>query len=468
LALIALFGVGFIVSPKLGIASRKVQDKKMTSIPTVTPLIKVDRIGKSYPRPESGGSFTVLEDISLVVNSGEIVALLGRSGSGKSTLLRSVAGLSKPSKGQILSGGKAVSGPNPDVAMVFQSFALLPWLTVSENVEVGLEALELDRKEIRNRSSEALKMVGLDGFENAYPRELSGGMQQRVGFARAFVVRPKLMLLDEPFSALDVLTAENLRGEIADLWEDGNFPAEGVLLVTHNIEEAIMLADRVIVLSSNPGRIRGEIKIKMKRPRERGSTAFRAMADHIYTIMTNPETAINQLRTDESSVQNAPLPHARPGAISGLLELIEEYGGADDVAVISQKLRIEADDLLPILDAAVLLRFAIVSKGDATLTDVGRKFADAEVEDARAIFREQALQFAPLLASIFQALRRSKSGRLKEDFFFDILDENFSADEAQAQFDTAVNWGRYADLFEYDIDEQELKIANEDVDDQRI
>ncbi len=421
-------------------------------------LLVVDRLGKTYPRPESSGFFTVLEDISLSVATGEIVALLGRSGSGKSTLLRSVAGLIKPSSGRVLSGGKPVIGPNPDVAMVFQSFALLPWLTVAENVEVGLEALQLDRKEIRKRSSEALKMVGLDGFENAYPRELSGGMQQRVGFARAFVVRPRLLLLDEPFSALDVLTAENLRGEIADLWEAGNFPAEGVLLVTHNIEEAIMLADRVIVLSSNPGRIRGEITIRLSRPRERGSSDFRAMADHIYTIMTNPDTEISPLRAGEPRVERSPLPHARPGAISGLLELIEEYGGADDVAVISQKLRIEADDLLPILDAAVLLGFAEVSKGDATLTDIGRKFADAEVEEARAIFREQALTSAPLLTTIFKALKQSKNGRLKDDFFLDILDENFGDDEAREQFDTAVNWGRYADLFEYDIDSHELRL----------
>ena len=422
-------------------------------------LLVVDRLGKSYPRPESGGSFTVLEDINLSVAPGEIVALLGRSGSGKSTLLRTAAGLIKPSSGRVLSGGRPVTGPNPDVAMVFQSFALLPWLTVAENVEVGLEALDLDRKEIRKRSSEALKMVGLEGFENAYPRELSGGMQQRVGFARAFVVRPRLLLLDEPFSALDVLTAENLRGEIADLWEAGNFPAKGVLLVTHNIEEAIMLADRVIVLSSNPGRVRGEITIKLCRPRERGSSDFRAMADHIYTIMTNPDTEISPLRAGEPRVERSPLPHARPGAISGLLELIEEYGGADDVAVISQKLRIEADDLLPILDAAVLLGFAAVSKGDATLTDIGRKFADAEVEEAREIFRGQALQFAPLLTTIFEALRQSKNGRLKDDFFLDILDENFGDDEAKEQFDTAVNWGRYADLFEYDIDSHELRLG---------
>jgi len=431
---------------------------------TPPPLLKIENLGKTYPRPESGGSFTVLDDVNLTVMPGEIVALLGRSGSGKSTLLRSVAGLIKPSKGVVYSGGRLVNAPNPDVAMVFQSFALLPWLTVIENVEVGLEFQQLERKQVRKRSLEALRLVGLDGFENAYPRELSGGMQQRVGFARAFVVRPRVLLLDEPFSALDVLTAENLRGEIGDLWEAGNFPAESVVLVTHNIEEAIMLADRVVVMSSNPGRIRGEIRIRMSRPRQRSSNAFRAMADHIYTIMTNPDTKIGPVRIGPARIEAEPLPHTRPGAISGLLEMIEEYGGTDDVAVISQKLRIEADDLLPILDAAVLLGFAVVSQGDATLTEIGRKFADAEVEEARTIFREQVLERAPLVRTMFEALKQSRNGALHDDFFIDILDESFSEDEAREQFDTAVNWGRYADLFEYDLDEHELRLAEERTD----
>ena len=424
-------------------------------------LLVIENVGKTYPRPDSGGSFTVLENISLTVRPKEIVALLGRSGSGKSTLLRSIAGLLKPSKGVIYSSGRMVQEANPDVAMVFQSFALLPWLSVVENVEIGLEALALDRKEARRRSSEALKLVGLDGFENAYPRELSGGMQQRVGFARAFVVRPKLLLLDEPFSALDVLTAENLRGEIGDLWEAGNFPADSVLLVTHNIEEAIMLADRVVVLSSNPGTIRGEISVRLPRPRERNRSDFRAMADHIYTIMTNPDTKIGPVRMGPSRIETTPLPHARPGAISGLLEMIEEYGGTDDVAVISQKLRIEADDLLTILDAAVLLGLAEVKQGDASVTPVGRRFAEAEVEEARAIFMEQVLEHAPLVRTMHEALRQTRDGRLHDDFFLDILDEVFSEGEAREQFDTAVNWGRYADLFEYDIDEHELMLAQD-------
>jgi NitT/TauT family transport system ATP-binding protein len=435
-------------------------------------LLSVEAITKTYPRPESGGSFTVLDEVSLKVRKGEILALLGRSGSGKSTLLRIVSGLIVPSKGVVHSSGVPVAGPNRDVAMVFQSFALLPWLTVAENVELGLEAQRLDQKESRRRSHEAIRMVGLEGFEKAYPKELSGGMQQRVGFARAFVVRPKLLLLDEPFSALDVLTAENLRGEIADLWESGDFPAQSVILVTHNIEEAIMLADRIVILSSNPGRVRGEIQVELCRPRERNSRDFRAMADHVYTIMTNPDTKITPAATAAApgvgNLDVSPLPHARPGAISGLLELVIEYGGPEDVAVLSDRLRIEADDLLPILDAAVMLGFAQVHEGDVTVTEVGKAFAEAEVEDAKDIFREHVLDKAPLVGTIFHCLESSRTGQIKDEFILDILDENYSEEEARNQFDTAVNWGRYAGLFDHDSDEGTLMIPNDAEDTARL
>jgi len=436
----------------------------MSTTTQVQPLLQIDGVCKVYPKPESGGSFTVLEDISLSVLPGEIVALLGRSGSGKSTLLRSIAGLSKPTKGTVYSNGSAVKGPNADVSMVFQSFALLPWLNVLENVEIGLEAKHLPSTEVHRRANEALRLVGLEGFEKAYPKELSGGMQQRVGFARAFVVQPRVLMLDEPFSALDVLTAENLRGEIADLWEAGNFPAQSVVLVTHNIEEAIMLADRVVVMSSNPGRIRGEIRITLGRPRERNSSAFRAMADHIYTIMTNPDTTITPVVQESPSlIDTTPLPHARPGAISGLLELVEEYGGPEDVAVISDRLRIEADDLLPILDAAVLLGFATVKDGDVTLTEIGSAFVDADVEPSRMIFRDQLLKFAPMVRTIHEVLVSAKGKPIHEDFFLDILDEHYSDEEARNQFETAVNWGRYAGLLDYDSDEKTLELHAEPV-----
>lgn len=436
---------------------------RTTTSATTIPLCRVESLTKTYPRPDSGGSFTVLDGVSLEIRPREIVALLGRSGCGKSTILRLVAGLIAPSSGSIVSSGKPVSGPNADVAMVFQSFALLPWLSVRDNVLIGLESQRLAPAEAHARADEALRMVGLDGFESAYPRELSGGMQQRVGFARAFVVRPKLLLLDEPFSALDVLTAENLRGEIADLWEAGSFPAQSVLIVTHNIEEAILLADRVIILASNPGRVRGEITVGLPRPRQRGSADFKAMADHVYTLMTNPETVVGPLATGKRDARPdiLPLPHARPGAISGLLEMIEEYGGPQDVAVISERLRIATDDLLPILDAAVLLGFAAVDQGDAILTDIGRRFVQAEVEEEKVIFHEQALLHAPLVRTIFEALAAANGRPVHADFFLDILKKHYSADETQAQFDTAVHWGRFAGLLEYDSADEELRTAKD-------
>ncbi len=436
------------------------------AFPGAVPLCQIDGITKSYPRPDSGGSFTVLDGISLTIQPREIVGLLGRSGCGKSTILRSVAGLIEPSSGTIYSSGKRVSGPNGDVAMVFQSFALLPWLSVLDNVLIGLESQHLSSEETRSRAEVALKMVGLDGFESAYPRELSGGMQQRVGFARAFVVRPKLLLLDEPFSALDVLTAENLRGEIADLWEAGTFPAESVLLVTHNIEEAILLADRVIILSSNPGRVRAEITVELPRPRQRGTPEFKAIADHVYTLMTNPDTKVAPITAsarNQKVTGMVPLPHARPGGISGLLELIQDYGGPQDVAVISERLRIDADDLLPTLDAAVLLGFAVVQQGDATLTDIGQVFVNGGVEEEKDIFRQQVLLHAPMVRTMHEALVAASGKPVKEDFILDILDESYSADEAKAQFETAVNWGRFAGLLEYASNEGELRLTPEEV-----
>jgi len=346
------------------------------------PLIVAENVYKVFPLPEGDGTFTVLQEINLHIKQGEVVALLGRSGSGKSTLLRILAGLIPASSGRIISSGKVIQGANPDVAMVFQSFALLPWATVQENVELGLKAQGVPRAERQVRALKAIDMVGLDGFENAYPKELSGGMQQRVGFARAFVMEPNVLFMDEPFSALDVLTAENLRGEIGMLWEQGNFPAKSVLIVTHNIEEAVLLADRVIVLGANPGHVRGEVLIDLPRPRDRSVARFKALVDYIYTVMTNPTAEVvssaSPAREGESR-RFPPLPHVRVGGMSGLLEMIVESGGKEDIPQLAQRLNLGVDDLLPILDVAVLLGFARVEAGDITVTDVGHTFANADI-----------------------------------------------------------------------------------------
>jgi NitT/TauT family transport system ATP-binding protein len=427
--------------------------------PTVA-LLEAQHITKMFPLP-AGGQQTVLENVSLEVKPGEVVALLGRSGSGKSTLLRILAGLIDPSQGTVLRMGNPLIGPNPDVAMVFQSFALLPWLTVEENAELGLLARGVDRDEAKGEALRALDMVGLEGFEGAYPKELSGGMRQRVGFARAFVIKPDVLMMDEPFSALDVLTAENLRGEISHLWEKGSFPAKSILLVTHNIEEAVLLADRIVILGANPGTIRGELQVDVPRPRSKEAPRFKALVDHVYTVMTNPRATVGAVVTAEHEPRFNMLPHARSGGISGLLEILDSRGGAEDLPALAKDLRLTVDDLLPAVDAAVMLGFAMVAQGDVMLTAVGREFANAEVHRSHQIFREQVLDRIPLMQALLAMCESKRDGRVSKEFVLDILDEHFSAAETERQFETLVDWGRYAQLFDYHADEERIYLDRE-------
>jgi NitT/TauT family transport system ATP-binding protein len=437
----------------------------------MTPLISVNDCSKAFPLPDGKGEFTVLNGVDVTVASGEVVALLGRSGSGKSTLLRIMAGLIPPSSGRVENSGRPLTGPNPDVAMVFQSFALLPWLTVFENVELGLEARGVKRAERAKRALKAIDLVGLDGFESAYPKELSGGMKQRVGFARALVVEPKVLFMDEPFSALDVLTAENLRGEIDDLWNAGTFPATSILIVTHNIEEAVFLADRVIVLGSNPGVVRGEVKIDLPRPHDRTNPRYTSLVEHLYAIMTNPSmridaTAVVVAASDAHERKAAspyarPLPHVRTGTISGLLELLVETAeGKQDVARLAERFAMPMDDLLGILDATQLLEFATIDAGKVAVTPLGRDFATTTILRSKDLFRAQVLRRAPIVATMAKTLEEKEDKSMRSDFFLDILDEYYPAEEAKRQFATAIDWGRYAELFEYDAGEERLTLSD--------
>ncbi|MCX5969813.1 MAG: nitrate/sulfonate/bicarbonate ABC transporter ATP-binding protein [Cyanobacteria bacterium] len=433
-------------------------------------LITVENVSKRFPLPDGKGEFTVLGDVSLAVKAGEVVALLGRSGSGKSTLLRIMSGLIRPSQGVVCSNGQPLRGANPNLAMVFQSFALLPWLTVQDNVELGLAARHVPRQQRRERALKAIDLVGLDGFENAYPKELSGGMKQRVGFARAFVLEPEVLFMDEPFSALDVLTAENLRGEIDDLWNAGTFPSKSILIVTHNIEEAVYLADRVVILGSKPGRIRGELAVNLPRPHDRSSPRFKALVDYIYSAMTNPDIEVSGEVAGRERLPHAQrqaispfakaLPHVRVGGISGLLELIAEKGkGLDDIPLLAQRLQLEVDDLLPLLDAAVMLGFAEVTNGDVRLTPIGSDFATTTIQRSKDLFRQQALGRIPVLSSIVHTLQEKENQAMRADFFLGIWDDYFPLEEAERQLATAVDWGRYGELFEYDASEGRFHLA---------
>ena len=421
------------------------------------------------PDLPEGNRIEVIAPTDLAIYPGKIVALLGPSGSGKSTLLRMVSGLIPPSAGQVLWHGEPLRGLTPSVSIVFQNFALFPWLTVLENVEAPLAAQACGAVDRRKRAFKILDTVGLDGFETAYPKELSGGMKQRVGFARALVVEPDVLLMDEPFSALDVLTAENLRGELLELWESNKIPTRAIFLVTHNIEEAVLLADRVVVLGRNPGRIRADFDIGLPRPRDRKSPRFLALVDHIYKVLTEPNVEHappTGPRQEAATPAAAPvaasypmLPHARPGGIAGLLEILLDRGGKDDAYRLADELGMEVSDLLPIIEASAMLHFIQVGEGDVEITPQGRLFAEADILTRKSLFREAALQHVPLLRQIGNALRAKSDRTMPDDFFFDVLDEHFSQEEAQAQLGTAIHWGRYAEIFDYDATSGRLHLT---------
>jgi len=426
-------------------------------VPQPEAIIRAEKIEKYYAQP-SENRIQVISATDLSIVEGEIVALLGPSGSGKSTMLRMLTGLSKPSAGQVYWHEKPICDAEINVSIVFQSFALFPWLTVLENVEAPLKARGLAPADRRQRSMRMLDTVGLDGFEGAYPKELSGGMRQRVGFARALVVEPEVLFMDEPFSALDVLTAENLRSELLQLWANKTMPTKAVFIVTHNIEEAILLADRIIVLGRNPGHIRTDFKVQLSKPRDRKSEPFTQLVDYIYKVLTKPDVPATEapgIETgprirDQRQMHYQMLPHARPGGVAGLLELLVDRAGKDDIYRLADDLAFEIDDLLPIVDAAQLLGFLIVEEGDAAITESGTQFANSEILRQKELFRDAALQHVLLLRQIRRALESKRDHTVSEEFFLDMLDEQFSEEESLLQMETAVNWGRYAELFDFD------------------
>ncbi|WP_263409580.1 ABC transporter ATP-binding protein [Terriglobus tenax] len=419
-------------------------------------IIRAERVEKYYSQP-SENRIQVISPTDLSIVPGEIIALLGPSGSGKSTLLRMLTGLSTPSAGQVYWHEKPIQTADVNVSIVFQSFALFPWLTVLENIEAPLKARGVEAGTRRKRSLKILDTVGLDGFQAAYPKELSGGMRQRVGFARALVVEPEVLFMDEPFSALDVLTAENLRSELLELWHKKTIPTKSIFIVTHNIEEAVLLADRIIVLGRNPGHIRTDFRVNLPHPRDRKAAAFTQLVDYIYKVLTQPEAPapalpnINGKRVrDQREMKYQMLPHARPGGIAGLLEFLLDHGGKADIYRLADDLAFEIDDLLPIVEASSILKFLTVTEGDAAITPLGAEYANAEILRQKEIFREAAVENVLLLRQIVRALNSKSDHTVPEDFFHDTLDEVFSEEETTRQLETAINWGRYAEIFDFD------------------
>jgi NitT/TauT family transport system ATP-binding protein len=425
----------------------------------VEAIIEARQIEKRFRRPD-GAETQVIAPTTLSIESGMIVALLGPSGSGKSTLLRILSGLAEPSAGEVTWHGKPLTGPSASAAIVFQSFALFPWLTVLDNVELPLLARGITHMERHHRALKTLHSVGLAGFETAYPKELSGGMRQRVGFARALAVEPEVLFMDEPFSALDVLTAENLRGELLELWLEKKIPTRSIFLVTHNIEEAVLLADRIIVLGRNPAKIRADFRVPIEHPRDRNSGEFLLYVDYIYKLMTQP-----QLEAEPPSPEKRPfqvLPHAGQGSIAGLVELLDDRGGKEDLYRIAEELHMEVDDLLPLVESAALLGFAKSDRGDVELTPNGKAFAEADIGTRKTLFHDAALAHVQLVQQMQSALESKSNHSMPLEFFRDLLREHLADDEVRRQIDTALNWGRYADIFTYDSESDRVTLREAD------
>jgi NitT/TauT family transport system ATP-binding protein len=433
--------------------------------PTVSleaPLLRTVGVSKTYRTPDHIGRL-VLDHIDFTLRDGEIVAILGKSGSGKSTFLRTLAGLMPPSEGRVEYRGVPVTRPVGGIAMVFQSFALFPWLTVLGNVELGLEAQGVAAPERRRRAVDAIDLIGLDGFENAYPKELSGGMRQRVGFARALVVNPDILLLDEPFSALDVLTAETLRNDLLDLWGENRIPTKGILMVSHNIEEAVEVSNRILIFGSDPGRINAEIPVPMAHPRDWESPQFRQIVDQAYSLLTTvPGRDGRRGAKPEPIGLGYRLPDAAVQQLTGLIDSLSEapFNGHADLPHLADEASLAVDELFPLLEALQLLGFAHVSGGDIDLTPAGRRHADADMLTRKQVFADAVMKHIPLAAHIRRVLDERPGHRAPAARFLRELEDHLSEDEAERVLDTLINWGRHAEIFAYDYDDEVLSLEN--------
>ena len=418
-----------------------------------TPIVELQSVGKTF-RLADGKDRSVLEAVNFILNEGEIVSLLGKSGSGKSTMLRIMAGLIPADSGSVLYRGHPLFGPADGISMVFQSFALFPWLTVQKNVELGLEAKGIPAKERSDKAEAAIELIGLSGFEGALPRELSGGMRQRVGIARALVMEPEVLLMDEAFSALDVLTGERLREDIMELWETGKIPTKAILVVSHNIEEAVMMSDRVLVFASDPGRVRDELQVTLPRPRTVESPEVRDLIDKVYGLMTAGSSRSGRVTGKEIKLQLGDrLPEAEVSHMEGILELLvnEPFLGRADLPKLAEETEFSDEELLAVSSALTLLGFVHLEHGDIIMNPLGEQYVQSNNAERQVIFGKQLLENVPLIAYIRQGLEKDPSGDLHEDMFIRLLRFTLSEGAAISALRVAIEWGRYGDLFEYDF-----------------
>lgn len=425
-------------------------------------LIQIKNVKKSFKKNDRQ-DLLVLDNVNLELHEGEIVALLGKSGSGKSTLLRIIAGLTRPTAGSVLYRSQPIVAPVPGLAMVFQSFALMPWLTVLQNVELGLEAQGIPKAERRQRSLKAIDIVGLDGFESAYPKELSGGMRQRVGFARALVIEPEILLMDEPFSALDVLTADGLRNDLLDLWIEKKTQIKNILFVTHNIEEAALLADRIIVFGTNPGNVRVELKVEIPHPRTDQDPRFRPLIDNIYTFMTTSLAGTEATQPYRPITLGYRLPDVQISEITGLLDMLvqpEHHDKKVDLPLVADELHLDVDDLFPITEALEILRFAQISTGDIELNAAGKAFAEADILERKKIFAKHLLNYVPLARYIRRVLDERPEHFASQERFLAELEDYLSEGAAKEVLKVVIDWGRYAEIFAYDYNTGTLSLEN--------
>ncbi len=416
-------------------------------------IVELKNVNMKFTMP-GGSEFTALENINLTFNSGKIIAILGPSGCGKSTLLRIITGLLRPSSGKVYYKGNLQEYVNDKMAMVFQNFALFPWKTVKENIELGLKS-DIGSDERERIIERIIDVVGLEGFEDVYPKELSGGMKQRVGIARALVSNPEVLCMDEPFSALDALTSENLREEVLDFWMSGNSGLSNILIVTHNIQETVYMADEIIVLASNPGSIKAVYQNTLPFPRDQKSEEFLKTVDIIYNILTKnimpdvPKSVIYE--------KISPIPTASVSEIIGLLEVLDDSNGRLDLFDLSKQIRRDFGKTIAIALAAEMLEFVETPHHDVIFTMLGRKFLNADINHRKKIFKEQIMK-VPLIEAIVERVKESEDHSITRDECEEFLSEILPNEKVEEVFETIVNFTLYAELLDYDSRDEELSL----------